>query len=93
MCIWSAEGRIIGRCLDVVGSLMNHSCDANAFVYHEGNELRVRSLKPIRAGEEITQNYGDDDEDVLPRRNRLQEKYFFLCECARDLSGIIMTRC
>jgi hypothetical protein len=71
MCIWSAEGQMIGSCLDIVGSLMNHSCDPNAFVFHEGSELRVRSLKPIRAGEEITQSYYDGDTDVLPRRKGL----------------------
>jgi SET domain-containing protein len=81
MCIYSAENSMIGTSLDIVGSLMNHSCDPNSFVFHEGSELRVRSLKHIEASEEITQCYADVDMDVLFRRNGLEEENFFTCEC------------
>jgi len=90
MTIWNAEGRMIGNCLDIVGSFMNHCCDPSAFVFHEGKEIRVRSLKLIRAGEEITQSYFDVDVDVLVRQKGLQEKYFFFCEFRYPLNRIII---
>lgn len=62
-------------------SLMNHSCDPNVITVFEGSRLCVRSLRPIRAGEELLQCYTDETCDVLLRRKKLLEQYHFLCEC------------
>lgn len=72
---------MLGTSLDIVASLINHSCDPNTFIVFEGNLLRLRSLREICAGEEITQCYTDVDMDVLTRRKMLKAEYFFDCHC------------
>jgi SET and MYND domain-containing protein len=72
---------MLGTSLDIAASLMNHSCDPNAFVVFEGNVLCVRSMRKLAAGEEITQCYTDVDMDVLLRRQALKSEYFFDCCC------------
>jgi hypothetical protein len=67
--------------LDLVGPLINHPCDPNAFVFFEGSELRVRSLTPIHPGDEITQTYVDSKAGVMMRQELLRSEYFFTCEC------------
>ena len=60
---------------------MNHSCEPNVVTVFEGSELRVRSLRAIGAGEELMQCYTDVTCDVLMRRKRLKEQFFFDCAC------------
>ncbi|RYP92614.1 hypothetical protein DL770_001256 [Monosporascus sp. CRB-9-2] len=62
------------------------SCQGDAWeAYHghECSELRVRSLRPIKAGEELLQCYTDVTCDVLMRRKRLKDQFFFDCTCPR----------
>ncbi|AEO58286.1 hypothetical protein MYCTH_33039, partial [Thermothelomyces thermophilus ATCC 42464] len=72
---------VIGYALDMVTAMINHSCAPNAFVTLEGCQLRVRSLKPIAAGEEITVSYADPTLPVFNRQKFLKETYFFDCRC------------
>lgn len=71
-----------GSFFDLVVSMMNHSCDANAHTFFEGRELRCRSLRDIPAGTEITVNYYPTPRyDVLLRRNTLKDYMFITCSC------------
>jgi SET domain-containing protein len=81
MIIRQAEGRPLGMSVDLVSSLINHSCDPNAFVVFERHTPCVRSLRKLVAGEEITQCYADVSMDVLSRQQVLKSKYFFDCRC------------
>ncbi|KAF2799508.1 SET domain-containing protein [Melanomma pulvis-pyrius CBS 109.77] len=83
LCIFPAEGKTIGTSLDIVASLMNHSCDPNAFVFFEGSSLRVRSIRKLLSGDEITQSYTDVDMDALIRQQVLKSDFFFACHCNR----------
>jgi SET domain-containing protein len=38
----------------------NHSCNPNAELYQRGLQMFIRSLRPIKPGEEITYHYGMD---------------------------------
>jgi SET domain-containing protein len=76
-----AADQVIGVILDPFASLMNHSCDPNAFVFCEGTQLRVRTLRPIAAGDEIMISYTNGSYDYKFRQKRLKSKYFFACEC------------
>ncbi|KAF3767117.1 SET domain-containing protein [Cryphonectria parasitica EP155] len=77
------EGEIqYGSFLDLVVSMINHSCDANAHVFFEGRELRCRALRDIPAGSEITVNYYPTPRlDVLLRRSTLKQYMFITCNC------------
>jgi hypothetical protein len=81
MSIYDPQKNMAGTTLDLVGSFINHSCDPNAFVFFENSQLRVRSLKPIYPGDEITQTYVDFNAGVMMRQNLLQSDYFFTCKC------------
>ena len=82
LCIHPAEGGTLGTSLDIVASLMNHSCEPNALIVFQGNSLRVRSIRKLVARDEITQCYTDVDMDVLIRRHMLKSDFFFDCHCS-----------
>ncbi|RUS33431.1 hypothetical protein BC938DRAFT_471730 [Jimgerdemannia flammicorona] len=62
-------------------AMINHSCWPNCVVVFEGARILVRSIRPIKRGEEITQSYIDIAEPVSRRRADLRQRYFFLCQC------------
>ncbi|KAL5353109.1 hypothetical protein ACLOAV_001139 [Pseudogymnoascus australis] len=68
---------------DLVASLANHSCDPNAFVFHEGRQLRMRSLKPLNPGDEITLSYVNLRAGMIPRGIALRNSNSFVCRCDR----------
>jgi SET domain-containing protein len=89
LCIHPPEGGTLGITLDPFTFLMNHSCDPNVVTFSEGSCLRVRSLRPIAASDEITICYADIASDVMLRREDLKSQYFFDCQCkSRQLIGI-----
>ncbi|KAK4227007.1 hypothetical protein QBC38DRAFT_391919 [Podospora fimiseda] len=73
----------VGFALDLVTATINHSCDPNAFVFWEKGEVRVRSLRKIEAGEEVTICYVDPTIDVATRGEMLEKEHFFTCRCLR----------
>jgi SET and MYND domain-containing protein len=79
-----------GTALDLVGAFMNHSCDPNVFAFFENSQLRVRSLKPIQAGDEITQTYVDVQAGVMMRGEMLRSQYFFTCGCKFETSCLFV---
>ncbi|ORY63529.1 uncharacterized protein BCR38DRAFT_437070 [Pseudomassariella vexata] len=84
ICIREAgQSKVLGTSIDVVMALMNHSCFPNALTIFEGGEMHVRSLRPIRAGEEVMQCYADVTCDVLLRRPMLERDFDFTCGCSR----------
>lgn len=71
----------VGYALDLVTATINHSCDPNAHVFFEGNQLFVRSIKKIEPGEEITISYIEPTFEVAKRQDILKHEYFFECSC------------
>lgn len=81
-----------GVCLDPFAALINHSCDPNARFISEGTQLRVRTLKDISAGEELTVLYGpssnfSEPRDYIGRQTYLKIRYGFDCTCRICLVG------
>ena len=74
------EGEVVGIILDPLVAVMNHSCDPNASYVLEGANIRVRSLRPIKVGEEVTIAYTDI---TFPRDERREQlsNWFFDCAC------------
>lgn len=71
----------VGYALDLVTAVINHSCDPNAHVFFQGRQLKVRSLKKIAPGDEITICYLDPRMEMTNRQKILQREYFFECSC------------
>ena len=81
MSLEHLEHEGIGICLDPLAAKMNHSCDPNAFVFFEGSQIRVRSLRPICPGDEVTISYINNTLQRPYRKALLESKWFFNCEC------------
>ncbi|KAK8027761.1 hypothetical protein PG991_004817 [Apiospora marii] len=80
------QSAVMGTVVDVVGAIMNHSCDPNVLISFDGSELVVRSLRAVEAGEELAHCYTDVQSDVLLRQKLLQSEYFFTClRCRSEL--------
>ncbi|XP_048392247.1 N-lysine methyltransferase SMYD2-A isoform X1 [Stegostoma tigrinum] len=62
-------------------ALMNHSCCPNVIVTYKGTTAEVRAVKEISAGEEIFTSYIDLLYPTEDRQDRLQDSYFFICDC------------
>eukprot|EP00667_Euglena_gracilis_P007279 EG_transcript_7355 len=76
------EGRHLGTVLyEAPVSLLNHSCAPTAVHSEDG---RVRAIKPLLAGEEVTISYIAELHLPTARRRRLlASKYCFTCTCDR----------
>ncbi|KAF2688647.1 hypothetical protein K458DRAFT_384828 [Lentithecium fluviatile CBS 122367] len=83
LCINPAEGETVSTSFDIIASIINQSCDPSTFVFLEGNSLCVRSIRKLRAGDEITQCYIDVAMNFLLRRQALKSEFFFYCHCGR----------
>lgn len=62
----------VGVSLEPLAAIIAHSCVANAWVVHEGPEMRVRALNDIGVGEEITICKGPGPENFRKHQNHLQ---------------------
>lgn len=72
-----------GTAVYLHGSAFNHSCRPNAEFYNVGTSLRVRSVRPIGAGEEVTVSYVPLTHSLADRRRSLASQYKFTCTCER----------
>ena len=65
-------------------SLINHSCQPNAFIKFAGSRQYLVANQEIQVGEEITISYIDHAyPERIYRRKLLKESYFFDCDCVR----------
>jgi len=77
-------------------SFFNHSCVSNCAklvddaerlqITWPGRILSVRTVVPVRAGDELTISYVNPKHHRKLRQNELFGEYFFLCRCPRCLS-------
>jgi len=72
-----------GAAVYLQGSAFNHSCCPNAEFYNAGTALRVRSVRRVGAGKEVTVSYVPQTQGVVERRQSLLRQYKFACECER----------
>ncbi|OAP56386.1 hypothetical protein AYL99_09565 [Fonsecaea erecta] len=80
-------------------ALLNHSCDANAFLRfdipawsdQEGfppyGSISVHALRPIAKDEEVTVSYVDPTFPRDKRQEELKARYFFTCSCSLCARG------
>lgn len=65
------------------GAILNHSCDPNAILLYEGAKQVIRTIKPLKEGEELFHSYTDLCNPTHIRRQHLQRTYGFDCNCER----------
>uniref|UniRef100_A0A1B0CYM5 Uncharacterized protein n=1 Tax=Phlebotomus papatasi TaxID=29031 RepID=A0A1B0CYM5_PHLPP len=73
----------IGVAIYKKASLFNHDCFPAVARYFSGNKLRLTALRPIAAGNAVTENYGPvfTKQDGRQRQRNLRSRYWFHCEC------------
>jgi hypothetical protein len=75
-------GRFAG--LYALLSRMNHACEPNVRKeFAPGGRMSVYTTKPVAAGAQFFSCYGGNELPVQQRREHLQHKYKFWCECQR----------
>jgi hypothetical protein len=77
-----------GCTLDPFAALINHACEPNSCWVNEGTELRVRAVKDVPVGGELTFNYiSTCASEFHERRASLQYNWCFDCTCQLCRSG------
>ncbi|KAJ1877252.1 hypothetical protein LPJ57_004046 [Coemansia sp. RSA 486] len=67
-------------------SCFNHNCDPNCVVTHPNDgkyRAIIQTLRPIKAGEEMTITYVNPRDNLAARQSALREWYMFECSCDR----------
>lgn len=81
--ICDAELRATGVGIYPLASLFNHSCEPNCIATFRGKTLFIRTIRSVRAYEELTLSYCDVGMPTPVRLQTLREGYFFTCRCRR----------
>ncbi|KAG9832963.1 SET domain-containing protein, partial [Aureobasidium melanogenum] len=78
----------IGVATDPTACSANHSCEPNASVLFDAPRLMMRSLAPIKKGEEVFISYVDNTDPFYRRQALLRLRYRFECKCSKCQLGI-----
>jgi hypothetical protein len=80
-----ADGALGFGLFPAVGLCVNHSCDPNSYYAHnpQTGSMEYRTLRDVRASEELTVSYVDVFQDTPQRRQSIAKTRFFLCGCSR----------
>lgn len=81
--LYADKGEVVGSSLHPSASFVNHSCLPNAFSQIVGDELKLYTLYPVEAGEELNISYIEPELPLKERRTNLKETYGFDCICRR----------
>ncbi|KAG9133732.1 hypothetical protein Leryth_018432 [Lithospermum erythrorhizon] len=78
----------VGNAVYMLPSFYNHDCDPNAHIlWIENTSARLKALRDIQAGEELTICYIDASMDRDARQTILYEGFGFRCNCLRCSSN------
>ncbi|KAJ5915977.1 hypothetical protein N7454_010884 [Penicillium verhagenii] len=77
----------IGLYFHPYAALINHSCDYNATVGFDGEDLYIKAIKPIKKGDQIFISYIDTTTPCHVRRGELLDRYFFTCQCTKCINA------
>ena len=78
-----AKSQLIGAAVYPTLALFNHSCEPSLTRFFSGSTITVQTIKTIKKGEEIFENYGPlfFHSRKSERRERLKKQYWFDCCC------------
>jgi SET domain len=71
-------------CILFYATKLNHSCNPHVVFYKEGNKMFFKTIRPIKAGEEVFDRYiNTNNTDKKTRQYKLLKSYGFLCDCEK----------
>jgi hypothetical protein len=78
-----AKSELIGAAVYPTLALFNHSCEPSLTRFFTEDTITVQSIKTIKKGEEIFENYGPlfFHSKRADRQDRLKKQYWFVCCC------------
>jgi len=78
-----SKSQYIGVAIYPTLALFNHSCEPSVIRTYSGDTIHVQTIKKIRKGEEIYENYGPIffTSPLASRQDRLSKQYWFKCTC------------
>ena len=76
-----------GWCFEPFVSMINHSCEPDAWWVFEGKELRVRAAVDISTDEELTFTYVGGQGEYGKRRDFLESNWGIRCTCVLCSQG------
>ncbi|KIY72319.1 SET domain-containing protein [Cylindrobasidium torrendii FP15055 ss-10] len=77
------DTEMFGFAIYTTASLFNHDCTPNIKKTRDGRALAFRTLRDVAAGEELCISYVEETDSWEKRQARLQEWWFFSCQCAK----------
>lgn len=88
----SSGGESLGIALYLAPSVVDHSCEPNAWVEIRGRKLVMRSLvdrERLDMGQVFISYVDSEEPSTTVRRDYLSRHYFFTCQCNRCKEGDI----
>lgn len=64
-------------------ALLNHSCAPNCVLAFDGSAVRVRTLRAVKATEELCHSYVPVGSSTAVRQAKLSSTHGFVCACER----------
>lgn len=77
----------LGIMVDPLLCHINHSCDPNVFIMMDGPKVSIRTLRSVKADEEIFVSYIDTTNPYSRRQSELKSRWFFDCRCSKCIKG------
>merc|ERR1711920_136405 len=94
LTVYSRSRSEIGVALSSIVALFNHSCVPNAdWRLDDDGSVCVYALRNVRAGEELCLSYIDGALEYTERRAKLEEAFFFTCDCSACTAGTSWWTC
>ncbi|OTF77481.1 hypothetical protein BLA29_005078 [Euroglyphus maynei] len=81
--IYYCPANKIGMGIYIAESQLNHSCAPNAIVIFDKCHIVIQAIDTIKLDEQITISYLDLKSPKKIRRKKLEQYYYFICECKR----------
>lgn len=85
--LYDAYGDEVAFALCPALAMVNHSCLPNCQQITEGGYCRLRALRDILPGEELTYSYMSLEGTEMERKEAIRETWDFTCRCSRCRGG------
>mmetsp|Transcript_20889 Transcript_20889/g.38327 ORF Transcript_20889/g.38327 Transcript_20889/m.38327 type:complete len:333 (-) Transcript_20889:17-1015(-) len=85
--IFNSHGDEVAYALCPALAMVNHSCLPNCQQISDGGSCRLRALRDIEAGEELSYSYVSLEGTDVERKGAIVDNWEFICRCHRCRGG------